>query len=49
MPDKEHEKKLDKELKETFPASDPTTGNVFVGEPTKEEKKKSCCGCGNTH
>lgn len=28
---KEQEKELDKELKDTFPASDPLSGNIFTG------------------
>lgn len=44
------EKKLDKELKDTFPASDPPSGNVFVGAPDEKdikdkEDKTSGCGC----
>ncbi len=35
------EKKLDKEIKDSFPASDPPSGNVFVGAPTNEE----CAHC----
>ena len=51
MPNKIDEKKLDKELKDTFPASDPTSGNVFVGAPDEDEKQKATdgCGCGHTH
>ena len=52
MPDRENEKKLDKELKDTFPASDPTSGNIFVGAPDEEEMKKKKddhCGCGHSH
>ena len=37
MTNREDEKKLDKELKGTFPASDPTSGNVFVGAPDESE------------
>jgi hypothetical protein len=32
------EHKLDKELKDTFPASDPTSGNVFVGAPEEGDE-----------
>lgn len=35
------EKKIDRELKDTFPASDPPSGNVFVGAPTERE----CAHC----
>ena len=51
MPNREDEKKLDKELKDTFPASDPTSGNIFVGAPDAKELKDSdeeCC-CGHSH
>lgn len=51
MPNRENEKKLDKELKDTFPASDPTSGNIFVGAPDKNDFKKRDqeCGCGHSH
>lgn len=51
MPNKEDEKKLDKELKGTFPASDPSSGNVFVGAPDENDLKKNDrdCGCGHSH
>lgn len=47
MPNRDDEKKLDKELKDTFPASDPTSGNVFVGAP--EEKTDDNCDCSQAH
>ena len=47
MPDKDAEKKLDKELKDTFPASDPTSGNIFVGAPDEDEKDE--CDCSSLH
>lgn len=31
------EKKLDKELKDTFPASDPPSGNICVGAPDEDQ------------
>lgn len=51
MQNKEDEKKLDKELKGTFPASDPTSGNQYVGAPDEEElkHKDDGCGCGHSH
>ena len=39
------EKQLDKELKDTFPASDPTSGNVFVGAPEERNCTDHECGC----
>lgn len=33
------EKKLDKELKDTFPASDPPSGNICVGAPDETQDK----------
>ncbi len=47
MPDLKDEKKLDKELKDTFPASDPTSGNVFVGAPIERNCTDEDCGCGS--
>ena len=45
MPNAKDEKKLDKELKDTFPASDPTSGNVFVGAPVERICTNEECGC----
>ncbi len=33
----DQEKKLDKELKDTFPASDPPSGNNFTGAPKERQ------------
>ncbi len=48
MTEHKTEKKIDKELKDTFPASDPPSSNVFVGAPSEEEKKHAeNCGYGH--
>jgi len=33
----DQDKKLDKELKDTFPASDPPSGNNFTGAPKERQ------------